>query len=71
MLEDIVSETFLEAFRVAYTMDYIDLFQNFEKKKWEHQSRKPVSITVPASSPEIVDNIDEHIEDQESFFVAK
>ena len=64
MLEDIISKPVMEAFRVAHTMDYIDLFQNFEKKKREHQTRKTVNITVPASLPEIVGNIDKHIEDQ-------
>ena len=64
MLEEIVSKPILEAFRVAHTMDYIDLFRTFERRKREHQTRKTVTITVPASLPESVDNIDKHIEDQ-------
>ena len=64
MLEDIISKPVMEAFRVAHTMDYIDLFRSFERRTREHQTRTTVTITVPPSLLEIVDDIDKHIEDQ-------
>ena len=64
MLEDIISKATVEAFRTAHTIDYIDLFRNFEKKKREKQSRSNVLITMPPTLLEIVDDISKHIEDQ-------
>ena len=64
MLEKIVSKPIVEAFRMAHTIDYIDLFRNFERKKRQKQTNNNVTISVPASLPEIVDDINRHIEEQ-------
>ena len=64
MLEKIVSKPIVEAFRMAHTMDYIDLFRNFERKKRQKQTSSNVTISVPGSLPEIVDDINRHIEEQ-------
>ena len=64
MLENILSKPVVEAFRMAHTMDYIDLFRNFERKKRQKQTSSNVTISVPATLPEIVDDINRHIEEQ-------
>lgn len=40
MLEDIVSKTVIEAFRMKYTVDYIELFRFFERKKREKTAKR-------------------------------
>ncbi|XP_065925054.1 heat shock 70 kDa protein 12A [Magallana gigas] len=63
MLEDIVSKPIIEAFRMKYTGDYIELFRFFEKKKREKQTGKNVRVHIPSSLLEIADDIIKCIED--------
>lgn len=63
MLEDILFKPVIEVFRMKYTVDYIDLFGFFEKKKREKQTGKNVRVQIPSSLLEIADNIIKCIED--------
>lgn len=57
MLEDIVSKSIIEAFRMKYTGDYIALFRFFEKKKRQTQTGKIVRFHIPPTLLEIANNI--------------
>ncbi|XP_061173861.1 heat shock 70 kDa protein 12A-like [Saccostrea echinata] len=48
VIEDIVSEPILEAYRLNHTSDYIELLRFFEKKKRQTQN-STVRLSVPAS----------------------
>lgn len=47
MLEGIVSKPIIEAFRMKFTEDNIELFRYFEKKEREKQTGKVVRIQNP------------------------
>lgn len=50
MLEGIVSKPIIEAFRMKFTEDNIELFRYFEKKEREKQTGKVVRIPNPTDS---------------------
>lgn len=64
MLEGIVSKPIIEAFRMKFTGDYIELFRYFEKKKREKQTGKVVRILIPPTLLDIADDITKRTEDQ-------
>lgn len=64
MLEGIVSKPIIEAFRMKYTGDYIELFRFFEKKKRQSQKGKSVRIQIPQTLLEISDDIAKRAEEQ-------
>lgn len=64
MLEDILSKPIIEAFRMKFTGDYIEMFRYFEKKKREKQTGKHVRVTIPSSLLEVSDDIAKCIENQ-------
>lgn len=64
MLEDILSKPIIEAFRMKFTGDYIEMFRYFEKKKREKQTGRNVRVTIPSSLLEVSDDIAKCIENQ-------
>lgn len=63
MLEDTVSKTVIEAFRMKYTVDYIELFRFFERKKRE-KTAKSVRIQIPQTLLAMADDIAKRTKDQ-------
>lgn len=62
MLEGIVSKPIIETFRMKYTLDYIELFRFFERKKRE-KTGKNVRIDIPPTLLEMADDIAKRTED--------